>query len=142
MIEAFAAKLLTSMSAALLMYWMGIPHQIEILMAMQGIDLLMGTLVAWANDEFKPRTLFRGILLKAVAYPFLAACDLTEGPLRLSFHVDGYVALTLVAYEFLSIVETYAKVRPLPRFVASSAKTVQEWLSAPKENGQKIKETE
>ncbi len=140
--ETFLAKTLTSMFFAIAMYWMRVPHSVEILMMMQGLDLVMGALVAWANGEFKPRVLFRGILLKSMAYPFLAACDLTEEPLRLSFHVDSYVALALISYEFLSIVESYSKVRPLPRFVAQSAATLQQWLSTtPDLNTKEVKTT-
>ncbi len=136
--ETFFAKLLVSLFMAVGMYWMRVPHQVELLMMMQAIDLFMGVVVAWLNGDFKARTLGRGILLKAMAYPFLAACDLTEDPLRLSFHVDAYVALALVSYEFLSIVETYSKVRPLPRFVAASAKQVKEWISTPDLNTAKV----
>jgi phage-related holin len=137
--ETFFAKLMVSLLMAVGMYWMRIPHQVELLMMMQGIDLFMGVLVAWLEGEFKAKTLGRGIMLKSLAYLLLAACDLTEEPLRLSFHVDAYVALALVSYEFLSIVESYSRVRPLPRFVAASAKQVREWISTPDLNIKKVK---
>ncbi len=128
----FSTKLFLSLTAAVWMYWMRIPHAVVLLIAMQGLDLFTGSIVAvilggWGN--FKVRTFGKGILLKAIAFPLLAACDLAEEPLHLGFHLDAYVALALVAYEFLSVVENYAKVRPLPKIVQVAAHKAQEWLS-------------
>jgi len=130
MLGTFFVKLIVSMLAAAGLYWMRIPHAVVILMMMQTLDLVTGVLVSVLKGDFKIRRLGEGVLLKAVAYPMLAACDLAEEPLHLAFHLDAYVALALVSYEFLSIVENYARVRPLPKVLQVAAQKAHEWLSA------------
>ncbi len=130
--DTFWAKLVASALAAFGMYWMRIPHQVVWLMLAQASDLWMGVIVAigiggWA--AFSVRKLGQGIMFKAAAYPLLAICDLVEEPLHLAFHLDAYVALALIAYEFLSVVESYAKIRPLPKIVQVVAEKAQEYLS-------------
>jgi len=127
--ETFWAKFVASAIAAFGMYWMRIPHQVVLLLGAQGADLFMGVIVAFALGDFTVRKLGLGILLKTAAYPLLLICDLAEEPLHLGFHLDAYVALALVAYEFLSVVENYSKIRPLPKIVQITAEKAQEYLS-------------
>lgn len=127
--QAFWAKFVVSLFAAMGMYWMRIPHQVVLLMYAQTADLFMGVLVAAVLGLFTVRQLGRGILLKASAYPLLAICDLAEEPLHLAFHLDSYVALALIAYEFLSVVENYSRIRPLPKIVQLAAEKAQEYLA-------------
>jgi phage-related holin len=111
------------------MYWLRIPHEIAILLNAQALDLLAGAITAFVLGTFSVRKFGTGILLKAAAYPLLAVCDLSEVPLHLTFHLDSYVALALVAYEVLSVIENYSKIRPLPKIVQVVAEKAQEYLS-------------
>jgi phage-related holin len=138
MLGTIWTKIVLSLLAAIGMYWMRIPHQVVLLMYAQAADLIMGQLVAIANGEWAARSLGRGIVLKAAAYPLLAVCDLAEEPLHLSFHLDSYAALALIVYEFLSVVENYAKIRPLPKIVQLAAEKAQEYLSTPNFDTKKV----
>ncbi len=130
--ETFMAKSLVSAGAAFFMYWMQIPEPVVILLIMMGIDLFMGSIAAAVNDAFSAKKLWIGILKKTAAFPMLAACHYTETPLRLPFDLDNYVALALIMYEFISVVESYAKLGgPVPQVLIMAADKAKALLSAP-----------
>ena len=122
--ENFIVKALVSALVAVAMYWMYIPQPIILLLVMMGIDLFMGSVAAALEtpNAFKIREFGKGILRKASTFPMLAACHLAEDPLHLHFDLDVYVALALICYEFLSVVESYARIGgPVPRILIMAA---------------------
>ncbi len=130
--ETFMAKVVTSAIAAIAMYWMQIPEPVVILLIMMGIDLFMGSIAAAVNDQFSAKKLWIGILKKTAAFPMLVACHYTEAPLHLAFDLDNYVALALVMYEFISVVESYARLGgPVPSVLIMAADKAKALLSAP-----------
>lgn len=136
--ETFWAKAWTSVVAAIAMYWMRVPHAVVLLMIAQLLALFTGAVVAFVRGEFQKRKLLNGMLLRIIAYPLLAICDLAEDPLHLTFHLDSYAALVLFAYEFLSIIQNYSRVRPLPKIIQIAADRVQEYLSTPNMDLKKV----
>jgi len=111
-------KMMASLVMAIVMYWLYIPRPIEILLYMMALDLVMGSVYAWVNGQFTARVFGQGVLRKFVYFPMLVACHLIEDPLALTFHLETYFADALVAYEFLSISENYAKLGgPVPKFM-------------------------
>lgn len=134
-------KIALSAIAALGMYWMRVPQPIIVLLLMMMLDIVTGSGTAFILGEFNIRKLGRGIMLKAMAFPLLMACDLSEEPLDLHFHLDSYVAFALIAYEFLSIVENYSRVRPLPKVIVIAARKAQELLSVLPDQPVKVVET-
>lgn len=128
--ETFTAKAVVSAFAAIGMYWMEIPKPVVILLIMMGLDLFLGSIAAFVNEEFRARILWIGICKKVAAFPMLAACHLVESPLRLGFDLDVYVALALVMYEFISVVESYAKLGgPVPSILLVAADKARAMLS-------------
>lgn len=136
-------KVVGSVFAAIGLYWAKLPQPVAILMGMMAVDLFIGTVVAIVLEDFSPKKFRNGILLKSIAFPFLWACHLAEVPLHIGFDLDGYVAMALIAYEFFSVVDTYQKVRPLPKVVDQAIAKVKEMLSAgiPEEKPVKVETT-
>lgn len=128
--KAFFLKLLAALAIAAPLYWKQIPEPILTLMSLAGLDLLMGVLVSIILGEFKARKLLVGIIIKSCYFILLAACHSVENPLGLDgYHLEKYVAYTLIAYEFISLVENYAKVRPLPRILVLAVKRANELIA-------------
>lgn len=112
-------RIFASLVGAFGMLWMSIPETIVVLMIMGGLDLLVGTIVSWIKEEFSSKKFKKGVLLKLLAFPLLAACHYAEGPLKLAFDLDQYGASALIIFEFTSVVKKYSEVRPLPPLFTS-----------------------
>ncbi len=125
------AKFFASLVGGFLMYWMYIPRPIEVLLIMMGIDLFLGSAEAWTAGAFTAKQFWRGIMKKFIAFPVLVACDQVEAPLHLTFHLDDYFAYALTVYEFISIVEVYARMGgPVPKVLMSVSEKARDLLSS------------
>lgn len=141
--EFSIAKLTASALGGLIMYWMYIPQPVIVLLTMMTIDLLLGSLEAWSTGKFSKTEFRRGVLRKFIPFPVLVACDQIEGPLHLNFHLDAYFALALTVYEFISIVQVYARMGgPVPKVLMIATEKAKEFLSTGTYQIQGIKTTE
>jgi len=107
MTESFIPKALASLISALMMYWMYVPPSYAVILVLILADTIFGGLVAFRDHKFSGRRLFWGSVAKFAAFPMALICGRIEEPLHIGFHLETAFLLTVMAFEFISVVQRY-----------------------------------
>lgn len=100
--------------------WMRIPHTVQILIMIMGLDVLSGIIAAVSTQTLNSSVMARGLFKKLAVFPLLALLHITEKPLALPFEFESMAALAFIAYEAMSIVENCALAGvPIPKVIVS-----------------------
>lgn len=101
--------------------WAKIPHTVQILIALMGIDILSGVISAAATKSLNSSIMVKGLFKKLAVFPLLALLHIVETPLALPFEFESMAALAFIAYEAMSIVENCATAGvPIPAVVVGA----------------------
>ncbi len=98
--------------------WLRIPHTVQILIMLMGLDILSGLIAAISTRSINSSIMLRGIFRKLGVFPLLALLHVLEGPLSLSFDFEAIAALAFIVYEGMSIIENCARAGvPIPAVI-------------------------
>ncbi len=106
--DSAVAKWTTIVSVAIAGEWLKVPHPVQILILMMGLDILSGIIAAIASKTLNSSMMWRGLFKKFAVFPLLAMLHIIEKPLALPFEFESLAAMAFIVYESMSIVENSA----------------------------------
>lgn len=102
--------------AALAGFWLGLPVAVQTLVALQGLDILLGLILALSERRARSAPAWRGALKKAGALIVIALVHLIDPVINLQ--ISPVVAVYYCLSETLSILENAGRLGvPLPPFL-------------------------
>ncbi len=101
--------------------WAHIPHTVQILLILMGLDVLSGLIAAGRTRSLNSSIMVRGLFQKLAVFPLLVMVHVVEAPLKLSFELESVVACAFILYEAMSITENAARAGvPIPKIVVDA----------------------
>ncbi len=101
--------------------WMRIPHMVQVLLMIMGLDLISGILAAIATKSVNSSLMLKGLFKKLSVLPLLALLHIIEAPLNLPFEFESVAVVAFILYEAMSIVENAARAGvPIPAVIVST----------------------
>lgn len=117
----FIAKWVTIFSFGIIGAWTHIPHSIQILLMLMGLDILSGLFAAGRTKSLNSSIMVKGLFQKLAVFPLLVMLHIIESPLKLSFELESVVACAFIIYEAMSITENAARAGvPIPLIVVNA----------------------
>lgn len=104
----FFAKWYTIASVSIVGAWMRVPHTVQLLLMVMGLDILSGIFASFGSKTMSSSVMVKGLFKKLAVFPLLVLLHLTEKPLNLPFEFESLAALAFIAYESMSIIENCA----------------------------------
>ncbi len=101
--------------------WTHIPHTVQILLILMGLDVLSGLIAAGRTRSLNSSVMVRGLFQKLAVFPLLVMLHVVEAPLKLSFELESVIACAFILYEAMSITENAARAGvPIPKVVVDA----------------------
>lgn len=121
MSDSFVVKWSMIFLAAIAGAWLKIPHAVQILILMMGLDILSGIIAAIATRTLNSSMMVRGLFKKLAVFPLLAMLHIVEKPLTLPFEFETLAAIAFIVYEAMSITENAALAGlPVPAVIVAA----------------------
>lgn len=101
--------------------WFRIPHAIQILVMLMGLDVLTGLIAAARTHSLNSSVMVKGLFQKIAVFPLLAMLHIVESPLKLTFEFETLAACAFILYEAMSITENAARAGvPIPTVIVNA----------------------
>jgi toxin secretion/phage lysis holin len=129
-----AAKWIMIASIAVTGVWIRIPHTIQILLMLMGLDVVSGIIAAVVVKSVNSSVMVRGLFKKLAVFPLLGLLHIVEQPLSLPFEFESIAALAFIVYEAMSIIENCATAGlPIPAVIVSALARAKVRAATPEE---------
>lgn len=107
-------------SAGVADVWMQVPHPVQVLVMIMGLDIVSGLIAGAVTGTLNSSIMAKGLWKKLAVFPLLALLHLTEKPLALPFEFESMAAVAFIVYEAMSVVENAGLAGvPIPKVVVS-----------------------
>ncbi|MDP9112450.1 MAG: phage holin family protein [Acidobacteriota bacterium] len=121
MAQQFIWKWSTIAAFATMGAWMRLPHAIQILLMLMGLDILTGLIAAGRSKTLNSSIMVKGLFQKLAVFPLLAMLHIVESPLKLAFEFETLAACAFILYEAMSITENAARAGvPIPTVIVNA----------------------
>jgi len=114
--------------------WMRLPHPIQILLMLMGLDILSGLFAGARTRTLNSSIMVRGLFQKLAVFPVLAMLHIVETPLKFSFEFEAVAACAFIVYESMSIIENAARAGlPIPTLIVNALVKAKVQTASPEE---------